>query len=99
MYTNFLNRNGNINPVLGDTCKICRNKIGDIYYLNMTHFNIEYSESPIIPIDICENCFKEMKNGDPFLNNNIKRLNYEKFGLDYKHMVYRKIYIPLSGGY
>ena len=97
MYINFLKRNENINPVLGDICKICRNKIGDAYYLNMTHFNIEYSESPIIPIDICESCFNEMKNGDPFLNDAKKRINYEKFGLDYKFMIYRKIYLPLTG--
>ena len=97
MYINFLKRNENINPVLGEICKICKNKIGDAYYLNMTHFNIEYSESPIIPIDICENCFNEMKNGDPFLNDAKKRLNYEKFGLDYKFMIYRKIYLPLTG--
>ena len=99
MYTNFLKRNENINPVLGDKCKICKNKIGDIYFLNMTHFNIEYCESPIIPIDICENCFNEMKNGEPFLNDGNKRLNYEKFGIDYRHMIYRKIYVPLTGRY
>ena len=99
MYSNYIKRSGNINPVLGDKCKICRNKMGEIYYLNMTHFNIDYSESPIIPIDICESCFDEMKNGEPFLNDNIKRLNYEKIGLDYKHMIYRKIFLPLSGEY
>ena len=101
MYSNFLNRSGNINPVLGEKCKLCKNKIGEIYYLNMTHFNIEYSETPIIPIDICENCFNEMKNKkeEPFMNDSVKRLNYEKFGLNYKHMIYRKIYIPLSGEY
>ena len=97
MYINFLKRNEYINPVLGETCKICKNRIGDTYFLNMTHFNIEYSESPIIPIDICETCFDEMKNGDPFLNDAKKRLNYEKFGLDYKFMIYRKIYVPLTG--
>ena len=97
MYSNFIKKSGNINPVLGETCKICKNKIGDTYYLNMTHFNIEYSESPIIPIDICQNCFKEMKEGDPFLKEPYKRLSYEKFGLDYKRMIYRKIYFPLSG--
>ena len=101
MYNNFLKRSGNINPVLGDRCKICKNKIGKVYYLNMTHFNIEYSETPIIPIDICEGCFKEMKDAkeEPFLNDSGKRLNYEKFGLNYKHMIYRKIYLPLSGSY
>ena len=101
MYTNFLKRDGNINPVLGDKCKICKNKIGEIYFLNMTHFNIEYSETPIIPIDICEGCFNEMRNsdGEPFLGDSKKRLNYEKFGLNYKHMIYRKIYIPLSGDF
>ena len=101
MYNNFLKRSGNINPVLGDRCKICKNKIGEVYYLNMTHFNIEYSETPIIPIDICEGCFKEMKDAkeEPFLNDSGKRLNYEKFGLNYKHMIYRKIYLPLSGSY
>ena len=101
MYNNFLKRSGNINPVLGDRCKICKNKIGEVYYLNMTHFNIEYSETPIIPIDICEGCFKEMKDTkeEPFLNDSGKRLNYEKFGLNYKHMIYRKIYLPLSGSY
>ena len=97
MYINFLKRNEYINPVLGETCKICKNRIGDTYFLNMTHFNIEYSESPIIPIDICETCFDEMKNGDPFLNDAKKRLNYEKFGFDYKFMIYRKIYVPLTG--
>ena len=35
MYSNFLNRSGNINPVLGEKCKLCKNKIGEIYYLNM----------------------------------------------------------------
>lgn len=101
MYNNFLKRSGNINPVLGDRCKICKNKIGEVYYLNMTHFNIEYSETPIIPIDICEGCLKEMKDAkeEPFLNDSGKRLNYEKFGLNYKHMIYRKIYLPLSGSY
>ena len=101
MYSNFLNRNGNINPVLGEKCKLCKNKMGEVYYLNMTHFNIEYSETPIIPIDICENCFNEMKNKkeEPFMNDSFKRINYEKFGLNYKHMIYRKIYIPLSGEY
>ena len=99
MYSNYIKRNANLNPVLGDKCKICKDKIGDVYYLNMTHFNIDYGESPIIPIDICDNCFNEMKKGEPFLNDSNKRINYEKKGLDYKHMIYRKIYLPLSGRY
>jgi len=99
IYINFMKRNENINPVLGDKCKICKNKIGETYFLNLTHFNIEYCESPIIPIDICESCFNEMKNGEPFLNDGNKRLNYEKLGLDYNNMIYRKIYVPLTGRY
>ena len=97
MYENYNKRNVNINPVLGSICKICQNKMGDVYYLNLTNFNIDYIESPLTPIDICENCFENMKKGEPFLNEPLKRLNYEKFGLDYKQMIYRKIYIPLTG--
>ena len=97
IYEIYNKRSVSINPVLGNICKICQNKIGDCYFLNLTHFNIDYIESPLTPIDICESCFYAMRNGDPFLNEPLKRLNYEKFGLNYKHMVYRKIYIPLTG--
>ena len=97
MFENYNKRNVTINPVLGDNCKICRNKIGDCYYLNLTHFNIDYIESPLTPIDICEGCFNAMRKGDSFMNEPLKRYNYEKFGLNYKHMIYRKIYIPLTG--
>ena len=97
IYENYNKRNASINPVLGNICKICQNKIGDCYYLNLTNFNINYIESPLTPIDICESCFLEMRKGDPFLNDPLKRLNYKKLGLNYKHMIYRKIYIPLTG--
>ena len=97
MYENYNRRDSSINPILGNTCKICENKIGDCYYLNLTNFNIEYIESPLTPIDICEFCFDTMRKGDPFLNEPLKRLNYEKFGLNYKQMIYRKIFIPLIG--
>ena len=97
IYENYNKRNITINPVLGDNCKICRNKIGDCFYLNLTNFNIDYIESPLIPIDICDDCFNAMRSGDSFLNEPLKRYNYEKFGLNYKHMIYRKIFIPLEG--
>jgi len=97
IYQNYNRRDTSINPILGNTCKICQCKIGDCYYLNLTNFNIEYIESPLTPIDICQMCFEEMRNGEPFLNDPLKRLNYEKFGLNYKQMIYRKIYIPLDG--
>ena len=97
IYENHNKRNVSLNPVLGNMCKICQKKIGDCYYLNLTNFNIDYIESPLTPIDICENCFYEMRKGDPFLGEPKKRLNYERFGLNYKHMIYRKIFIPLIG--
>jgi len=97
MYEMNIKRDVSINPILGNICKICQNKIGSCYYLNLTNFNIEYIESPLTPIDICEVCFNEMRNGNPFLGDPLKRLNYERFGLNYKHMIYRKIYIPLTG--
>ena len=97
IYENYNKRNVYINPVLGNICKICQNKIGSCYYLNLTNFNINYIESPLTPIDVCESCFLDMRNGDPFLNDPLKRLNYKKLGLNYKHMIYRKIYIPLIG--
>ena len=97
MYEIYNKRNVSINPVLGNICKICQNKIGACYFLNLTHFNIDYIESPLTPIDICESCFYTMRKGDPFINEPLKRLNYEKFGLNYKYMIYRKIYIPLTG--
>jgi hypothetical protein len=96
MYEMNNKRNVSINPILGNICKICQNKIGNCYYLNLTNFNIEYIESPLTPIDICEVCFNEMRKGDPFLGDPLKRLNYEKLGLNYKQMIYRKIYIPLT---
>ena len=96
MYEINNRRDESINPILGNICKICQNKIGNCYYLNLTNFNIEYIESPLTPIDICEVCFNEMRKGDPFLGDPLKRLNYEKLGLNYKQMIYRKIYIPLS---
>ncbi len=96
IYQGYNKRNVTINPVLGNTCKICHNIIGDVYYLNLTNFNIDYIESPLIPIDICEICFESMRKGDPFLSEPLKRLNYEKLGLDYKQMIYRKIHIPIS---
>ena len=37
-----------------------------------------------------------MRKGDPFLSEPLKRLNYEKLGLDYKQMIYRKIHIPIA---
>ena len=95
MYENYNKRDAGINPILGNTCKICENKIGECYYLNLTNFNIDYIESPLTPIDICEFCFDTMRKGDPFLKEPLKRLNYEKFGLNYKQMIYRKIFIPL----
>ena len=94
---NYIERDININPVLGKVCKICHNQIGDCYYINLTNFNIDYIESPLTPIDICGVCFDKMKSGDSFLNEPLKRLNYEKFGLNYKQMIYRKIFIPLTG--
>ena len=97
MYEINNKRDVSINPILGNICKICQNKIGNCYYLNLTNFNIEYIESPLTSIDICEVCFNEMRNGDPFLGDPLKRLNYEKLGLNYKQMIYRKIYIPLTG--
>ena len=96
MYEMNNKRDVSINPILGNICKICQNKIGNCYYLNLTNFNIEYIESPLTPIDICEVCFNEMRKGDPFLGDPLKRLNYEKLGLNYKQMIYRKIYIPLT---
>jgi predicted GIY-YIG superfamily endonuclease/DNA-directed RNA polymerase subunit RPC12/RpoP len=97
LYESYNLRSEFINPILGNFCKICKNNISGAYYLNLTHFNIEYIESPMTPIDICEICFNEMKKGDPFLNDSYKRLNYEKFGLNYKNMIYRKIYRPIVG--
>ena len=96
MYEINNKRDVSINPILGNICKICQNKIGNCYYLNLTNFNIEYIESPLTPIDICELCFNEMRKGDPFLGDPLKRLNYQKLGLNYKQMIYRKIYIPLT---
>jgi RNase P subunit RPR2 len=97
MYNMNNKRDVSINPILGNICKICQKKIGNCYYLNLTNFNIEYIESPLTPIDVCEVCFNEMRKGDPFLGHPLKRLNYEKLGLNYKQMIYRKIYIPLTG--
>ena len=97
MYDMYNKRDVSINPILGNICKLCQNKIGSCYYLNLTNFNIEYIESPLTPIDICDVCFNEMRNGEPFLGDPLKRLNYEKLGLNYRQMIYRKIYIPLTG--
>jgi hypothetical protein len=97
IYESYNKRNVAINPILGVICKICQNRIGNIYYLNLTNFNIDYIESPLTPIDICANCFDCMRKGEPFLSEHSKRLNYEKFGLNYKQMIYRRIHIPLIG--
>ena len=97
IYENYNKRDVSINPVLGQVCKICQNKIGDCYYLNLTNFNIDYIESPLTPIDICKICFDKMRSKVPFSNEPRKQLNYEKFGLNYKQMIYRKIFIPLTG--
>ena len=97
MYNNYHNNINEANPSLGDFCKICNKKIEGAYFLNLTHLNIFNEESPLTPLDICEVCFNEIKNGEPFINDPLRRNNYDKIGLSYKHMVYRKIFTPTEG--
>ena len=90
LYNSNSRYNSLIDPFLGETCKICNQTLQNEYYLNLTHINHLSKISPMLPIDICENCFNIINNGGHF--NNIKLMgNYNKFGLSSKHMIYRRI--------
>lgn len=82
-----------LNPLLGNNCKICNSKLGNLYYINLTHFNlIGKEDTPLTPIDICGDCFEIIKNEEKF-DTLDKNINFNKLGLSSKHMIYRKIFI------
>ena len=66
--------------------------MGNLYYVNMTHFNVLDGECPMNQIDICAECFDVINKEEKF-NSNEKENNYNKLGLSAKHMIYRKIKI------
>jgi hypothetical protein len=87
-YTSNSNIHSVINPLLGEICKLCGKKLGDTFYINLTHFNL-LGNNPMQPIDICPNCFETMeKNGKLDI---ISNDNFNKLGLNNEHMIYRKI--------
>lgn len=91
----FYSSNGStdtgVDPNLGNNCKICNSKIGNLYYVNMTHFNV-IDECPMNQIDICPECF-DVINKEEHFDSNEKENNFNKLGLSAKHMIYRKIKI------
>ena len=92
----FYSNNGStdkaVESYLGNNCKICNSKLGNLYYVNMTHFNVLDGECPMNQIDICAECFDVINKEEKF-NSNEKENNYNKLGLSAKHMIYRKIKI------
>ena len=91
----FYSSNGStdrgVDPNFGNNCKICNSKIGNLYYVNMTHFNV-IDECPMNQIDICPECF-DVINKEEHFDSNEKENNFNKLGLSAKHMIYRKIKI------
>ena len=87
-YTNNSNIHSVINPILGEMCKLCGKKMGDTFYLNLTHFNL-LGNNPMLPIDICPNCFETMEKNQKL--DVISNVNFNKLGLSNDHMIYRKI--------
>ena len=90
LYNSYSRFNSKIDPSLGEYCKICNQSLQKEYYLNLTHINNLSKISPMLPIDICVNCFNIINNGGNF--NDIKlQENFNKFGLSSQHMIYRRI--------
>ncbi len=79
-----------INPSLGLYCKLCYGDLDKEFYLNLTHFNHLNQISPMLPIDICKNCFDVINKGGKFFDKKAQE-NFNKYGLSYSHIIYRKI--------
>ena len=79
-----------IGSSLGQNCKICNELLINDFYLNLTHFNQLSDVSPLLPIDICSDCFNIIEKGEDFKKKKLKE-KFNKFGLSYEHMIYKKI--------
>ena len=90
LYNSYSRYNSQIDPSLGENCKICNRILEKEYYLNLTHINNLSKISPMLPIDICVNCFNIINDGGDFNNMKLKE-NFDKFGLSSNHMIYRRI--------
>ena len=82
--------NSEIDPSLGLYCKLCYDDLDNEFYLNLTHFNHLSQISPMLPIDICKNCFDILNQGGKFIDKKAKE-NFNKFGLSPSHIIYRRI--------
>jgi hypothetical protein len=79
-----------IGSSLGQNCKICNELLINDFYLNLTHFNQLSDVSPLLPIDICSDCFNIIEKGEDFKKKKLKE-KFNKFGLSYEQMIYKKI--------
>ena len=90
LYSLNIRYDSEINPVLGIYCKLCYDDLDNEFYLNLTHFNHLSQISPMLPIDICKNCFDVLNNGGKFIDKKAKE-NFNKYGFSASHIIYRKI--------